>query len=186
MGYRNRIAIIKKSKYNKISSMTADQFTKKYVGKDKLVSIDDIVDDVFDLGKDFDVRILNKYNSPFFNNKDCGEILENQELELFVINQEGFKAIIEYHHSLVKTYLKNLNKEIKINPNDANFIVNPELVLHIRNKLDEWDNNFGIVPYEIEGEVITKSDSHEYAIFELVRIYKSINWEKQVVAITGW
>lgn len=55
---------------------------------------------------------------------------------------------------------------------------------HIRSMRLEWTQ---LKPYNlIEGDAVTKSLKYEYAIFELVKIYKAFDWKKNVMVFYGY
>lgn len=59
-----------------------------------------------------------------------------------------------------------------------------EIIEHIRSMRTEW---VSLIPYNLErGNEITTSWKYEYGIFELVRIYKSFDWKKNVMVWYGW
>lgn len=58
-----------------------------------------------------------------------------------------------------------------------------------QDKLDRWSGKyFGISPINLDEsrERITDSWSYEYAIFELVRLYKIFDWENNDLVLVGW
>lgn len=70
----------------------------------------------------------------------------------------------------------------KITPNEMSCIV--EIIEHVRNMRTEWTC---LTPYNLErGDEITTSWKYEYSIFELVRIYKSFDWKKNVMIYYGY
>jgi hypothetical protein len=58
------------------------------------------------------------------------------------------------------------------------------IIEHIRTMRTEWTC---LTPYNLErGDEITTSWKYEYAIFELVRIYKTFDWKKNVMVYYGY
>jgi hypothetical protein len=59
-----------------------------------------------------------------------------------------------------------------------------EIIEHIRSMRTEWTV---LTPFDLErGDEITISWKYEYGIFELVRIYKSFDWKKNVMIYYGY
>jgi hypothetical protein len=59
-----------------------------------------------------------------------------------------------------------------------------QILHHIRDMRIEWVH---LKPYDLaNGESITGSWKYEYAIFELVRIYKTFDWRKNVMIYYGY
>lgn len=58
------------------------------------------------------------------------------------------------------------------------------MIEHIRSMRTEWTC---LTPYNLKnGDNITTSWKYEYAIFELVRIYKSFDWKRNVMIYYGY
>lgn len=59
-----------------------------------------------------------------------------------------------------------------------------KLIEHVRSMRSEWTC---LTPYDLENrDEITSSWKYEYGIFELVRIYKSFDWKKNVMIYYGY
>ena len=59
-----------------------------------------------------------------------------------------------------------------------------KIIEHIRTMRMEWTC---LTPYDLQnGDKITSSSKYEYAIFELVRIYKSFDWKRNVMIYYGY
>lgn len=59
-----------------------------------------------------------------------------------------------------------------------------EMIDHIRSMRSEWTV---LTPYDLKkGDEITSSWKYEYGIFELVRIYKSFDWKRNVMIYYGY
>ena len=59
-----------------------------------------------------------------------------------------------------------------------------KIIEQIKDMRSEWTC---LIPYNLErGDNITTSWKYEYGIFELVRIYKSFNWKKNVMIYYGY
>ena len=63
-----------------------------------------------------------------------------------------------------------------------------EMVTHIKSMGQEWGVGLfdHMRPYDLEGDSLVTSWKYEYAVFELVRIYKTFDWKKNVMIYYGW
>jgi hypothetical protein len=59
-----------------------------------------------------------------------------------------------------------------------------KIITHVIDMSSEWNR---LTPYNLDSEdAITKSWKYEYEIFELVRIYKSFDWKRNVMCYYGY
>jgi hypothetical protein len=59
-----------------------------------------------------------------------------------------------------------------------------KIIDHLKTMRTEWT---AMIPYHLtEGNQVTTSWKYEYAIFELVRIYKTFDWKKNVMLYYGY
>ena len=58
----------------------------------------------------------------------------------------------------------------------------------VKSKVREWNNGWGIKPYDLEENQmsIVRSWLYEYEIFELVHILKAVDWKKYDLIFMGW
>lgn len=58
---------------------------------------------------------------------------------------------------------------------------------HITGQLSEWENDFGFcaVDTDLSCKCVTSSWLYEYAIFEPVRLYKTFDFENDVLVLLG-
>lgn len=58
----------------------------------------------------------------------------------------------------------------------------------IEDKIETWSNEFGVYPLNLDlsNSRITDSCLYEYGIFELVRLYKTFDWENNNLVLMGW
>ena len=101
-----------------------------------------------------------------------------------------FQNYALYPHLTVKQNilfpLQNLKGEDKLSKEERKHL---EWEFEIRDKLDAWSGKyFGILPIDLDEsrERITGDWSYEYAIFELVRLYKIFDWENDELVLVGW
>lgn len=110
-----------------------------------------------------------------------------------LLTKDDFKAVIEAYRQKIIDWLKSL-----LDP-DFDSIIPSELskeerrhilIDHgIQDKMDSWSGKyFGISPIDLDENKgrITGDWSYEYAIFELVRVYKSFDWKNDDLVLVGW
>jgi hypothetical protein len=62
--------------------------------------------------------------------------------------------------------------------------ISMKLFHHVHGNSIEW---LQMTPYDLEsGDEVTTSWKYEYAIFELVRIYKTFDWENDIMIYYGY
>ena len=205
MSYRYRIAKVDKEFYEKVKDMKYNELLEfsKINNPDAYDDCDeeDIYvygyevlkqEEIFDFGDcDFE-NVVEKLSIPAFSQKCTQDALEHYYIRL--CNKDTFLAIIDEMRKLVVKNMEQLRD-------------NPELVyLHFEEKAKEWklfeevincsslseekrvELNKHHYPYDIdvENEQLVTSWRYEYAIFELVRLYKSFDWEKYNLVFYGW
>lgn len=216
MGYRNYIAVFPKREYNKIKSLTVDGLKKFYnieLEDDGswYKGVSDYGDELYEFGKYVDFNPPKKSMKPFFKDKELKRIY-NDEHEFYIVTKEFLAYIIDIYKERIKKYYNDMiipflgNKDrpseflntIKTEysyPNnkytfDFSKITEEEqtalysIIEHVRSFRTEWVQ---LTPYNLErGDSITESWKFEYGIFELVRIYKSFDWKKNVMIYYGY
>lgn len=110
-----------------------------------------------------------------------------------LLTKDDFKAVIEAYRQKIVDWFQNL-----LNPNESQITTTKlskeerkhlEWEYEIKDKLDKWSGKyFGISPIDLDEsrERITGDWSYEYAIFELVRVYKAFDWENDDLVLIGW
>ncbi len=110
-----------------------------------------------------------------------------------LLTKDDFKAVIEaYRQKIVDWFERLLNPDkspITFNKLSKEERKRLEWEYEIRDKLDSWSGKYcGILPIDLDEsrERITGDWSYEYAIFELVRVYKAFDWENDDLVLVGW
>jgi len=168
--------------------------------------------ELYGFGKYTDFNPPKGSMKPFFKKKEMKDRYE--EYDFWVVTPEFLKYIIESYQSKVTTYYNNMSHPFfgdsnwgekgdflnsvkteyngmkinykfdfsKITDNQQNALF--EILDHIRSMRSEWNC---LTPFNLEkGNEITTSWKYEYGIFELVRIYKSFDWNKNVMIYYGY
>jgi hypothetical protein len=182
MGYRHYIGVLDKSKLGIIKDMTLKQLSE-YLNEEH-VGPGDVTNEVHELGKYYDDKFMKPFKSNVFSKPATNKHFKS-DYDLYIISKEGFEAIIDdYRKHVLKYYESLLNPD----PNDPFPERRPTPESDIKEKIEVWGRNctkFKLYPYNMKGEEITTSWKYEHAIFELVRIYKTIDWDAQVATISA-
>jgi hypothetical protein len=122
----------------------------------------------FDIPKDI--------GKPFYVNEETQEIFADYNPR--VLTKKDFEWII----GLFKNLVIEQYKEILLDPNKS-----LRWQGHIEAKLDRWQSPYA-EPYNMDEEQksIVRAYDLEYRIFDLVRMYKSIDWARDTVIFYGW
>lgn len=185
MGYRNYIGSISKREYNKIKKLPKEEFYKLrgVDPEDDYIGPYNIVKDIYEFGKycDFPLKGLTK---KFFTDKAFHDDMNNDG-ELVLVDKRFMEMVIKHYHEKIKAYYADMLDGIDM---DDKTTWTPEkftkLFQHVRSMSIEWRQ---LTPYDLEnGDSVTTSWKYEYELFELVRIYKSFDWKKNVMAYYGY
>ena len=149
--------------------------------------------EIYEFGKlywdDTAERIYSK-GVPLFEKEEVQECFEDycpyvmgQDAMLEAINVYKEKIVKYYKSLLVDGDTKDFGYFYDVEPENIKDIV---LVCHhISDMLYHWDR-MGVVDTDPENERISNSWMFEHQIFELVRLYKSIDWENKCLLFYGW
>lgn len=187
MGYRNYIGKLPKEKWEKIKDLNEKELKtfinsgddEEYLGKRDIGVVE-----LYELGKycDYDYK---EFLGEFFTDKDTNYLFHNEDTEFYLVKDKQFLANIihDYNQKVMEYYekmLKNYDRQNISNLTQSEIFEGFE---HLRSMYFEWMHNF---VYDLEvPDKITSSWKYEYAIFELIRIYKSFDWENDVMIYYG-
>ena len=211
MGYRNYLGSLPKKEYNKIKSMTLQEL---YTFKNEKWS-DDLDDDdlghvgVYDvaynthyeLGKYID-QFPKKLFKTVFKNKETQKHF-TEESDFYVVEKEFVEELIKYYTEKIRAYYKNmLNPFFENSKSKAGFMKTKNtpmteeeisgvytLIEHVKDMAMEW----GVagwspdsLPYDLNSKDLVSSWKYEYAIFNLINLYKTFDWKKNVMIYYGY
>lgn len=205
MGYRHYLYAVPKKQVEEIQSCKTNEdwcnFAENYGYKVDRGCRDDgsgcvfpyqIGRAIYELGKYSEIgsKLESERPSPFTSE----ELKERYSDDGFaLLTKDDFKAVIEaYRQKIVDWFQSLLNSDkspITSNKLSKEERKRLEWEYEIRDKLDAWSGKyFGILPIDLDEsrERITGDWSYEYAIFELVRVYKTFDWENDDLVLVGW
>jgi len=201
MGYRTYIAEISKTEWEKVTDLSIEELRKLHDEdpEDGWVSMSDICKELYEFGKytEFDDS---KFYTPFFRNKKTQDYYDGDH-DFHIVGKDFFEHLITHYSNNVRKYYDEMLKSFW-NPETKDFNLDlseltPEYkkslylcVEHCRSMAMEW----GVAtwwgkedPFNLEkGDSITTSWKYEYSIFELVRLYKSFDWENNLLIYYGY
>lgn len=192
MGYRNYIGKISKENYEKIKDLSPTELENHFnLNKEEddihYLSKKDIgLHELYEIGSYCDYGYKHKeLLNDFFSNKETNELYHNSDTEFQLVNSKDFLAIIiDDYKERVKRMYENLIKDY--DRSDLSKLTKVQVIEafeHIRSMSFEWTH---ITPYDLDNtEKVTSSWKYEYAIFELINIYKRFDWDKDVMIYWG-
>lgn len=204
MGYRFYLGSLPKKEYNKIKRFTlqelyahkgekwSEDFSEGYVG------VYDVAYNChYELGKYID-EFPKKYFKTVFKNKETQKHF-TQEHHFFVVEKEFVETLIEYYTEKIRDYYKEyLSPFFDGGDAKAGFMKTkgtpptPEeisgmykLIDHVRSMGMEW----GVAgwfddtrPYSLDDKKeLVSSWKYEYAIFNLINLYRTFDWKRNVM-----
>jgi hypothetical protein len=176
MGYRLRLGRIAKTEREKYRGKTLEE-AQAMMDEDEALYRPHAHTQLYEIGKYVN---FSEGAEPFYD-------FELDEDEFKIVNKEWLKALIqEYHDRIWYTYASLAKGEGEcLEDPDA-----PRKFLLKRAR--EWGRSFNLLPYYLDqppekcdGFLVSSWDI-EYAIFNLVYIYRTFDWEKDYLIYSGW
>lgn len=205
MGYRHYLYAVPKKQVEEIQACKTNKdwcdFADKYGYKVDYSVCDDGSGCVFPYQVGKEIYELGKYSEIAFKlESERPSLFTSDELKeryfddgFALLTKDDFKAVIEAYRQKVVNWLQSF-----LSPDESQ-VTAPNLSkeerkhlewkYEIEDKLDKWSGKyFGISPIDLDEsrERITGDWSYEYAIFELVRVYKAFDWENDDLVLVGW
>lgn len=122
----------------------------------------------FDISKDI--------GAPFFVDAEAQDMFDYYNPR--IILKKDLEGIVELWRKIIVEHYK----EILLDPAK-------ELIWrgHIEAKIDQWESPYS-EPYNLseKSKEIVRAYDLEYRIFDLVRLYKAIDWQQDTVVFFGW
>ena len=205
MGYRHYLYAVPKKQVTEIQACKTNDdwcnFAERYGYRVSLSVCNDGSDwfapydvgkELYDLGKYSEIGFKLESERPsLFTSDELKKRYEDYGFAL--LTKDDFKAVIEAYRQKIIAWLESL-----LNTDESQITANKlskeerkrlEWECEIKDKLEKWSGKyFGISPIDLDEskERITGDWSYEYAIFELVRLYKAFDWENDDLVLVGW
>lgn len=209
MGYRQYFMRVKKDKIEPIRDLNKEQLLKWCKDNDVEVEEEEYEDDVYEIYMSIfgifdkvgacEVFSFGKYYENADKIIDLGELLFKQEktqdeFEDYypcIVGKEAVECAIEWQRNKIVSYFKSLllddEEYKKINPFNTR-TRQERLENEIYGKMNEWENSY-CRPYNLDIDNKNKlvdSWLYEYTIFDLVRLYKDTDWNKECLIFYGY
>lgn len=148
--------------------------------------------DLYELGKYSEIASKLESERPsLFTSEELKERYSDYGFAL--LTKDDFKAVIETYRQKIVNWFESL-----LDPDKCQITSNKlskeerkrlEWEYEIKDKLEIWSGKYlGVLPIDLDEsrKRIAESWSYEYAIFELVRVYKVFDWENDDLVLVGW
>lgn len=213
MGYRTYIGQMKKRDYNKIKSLSSvaevyAHFNTPYDPKGydgDYLGVYDFGVSLYEFGKWTEFEPPKGSIKPFFKKKDVQKYW-GEEHDFYVATPDFLRYVIEHYTLKIKNYHREMlspffdEKGSVIHPlcksGDIESLTKDdipkifEVINHVHSFATEWgEMTFlsDMLPYNLnKGESVTTSWKYEYSLFELIRIYKTFDWKRNVLVYYGY
>ena len=184
MGYRNYLYKIKKKEINEIKNMSLYELKKKYGEEDDYIDIHKLIGDkcIFEFGKlywDDTIERIESTGEELFKQKDVQEWF--CDYRPYLVGKEALKVAIEIYENKIKEMYENLQEGIE---QAETFEEKCGIYkMHFRD-YEYWWKNDEVIDLEKDG--ICHSWLYEHLIFELVHLYKTIDFDEYDLVFLGW
>lgn len=168
--------------------------------------------ELFEFGKYTDFKPPKSSLKPFFKDKELNNYF-TRDHDFNIVTKEFLAYIIDHYKTRIADYyneliapfynartkpferdtptdlMDSISRDISTNPHFPKITYEDQTALinaieHIRDMRIEWAV---LLPYDLEKcDSVTTSWKYEYAIFELVRVYKTFDWKRNVMIHYGF
>lgn len=147
------------------------------------ISLWEIGKEIFEFGKGYEnYEEICEHGSSLFTSKDIEECYE--DYDHLVLTEEGLLCAIEWQKNKVISIYKDLMREKSENKFDKR-TQEQRLKTHVNDYLSWWEHGF-VLDLRKEKPNVSASWIYEHTIFDLVRIYKTFDWDKYCLMLIGW
>ena len=203
MGYRHYMYSVPRKLVKDIRDMSYSElkeYAKQHRGLQKdgegsWVYLNDLIggNTFFEFGKYYDnAENIYKLGKPLFSVDDTQKHFE--EYVPYVVERDAVLCAIEdYRQKVIDWYKELLQSQEEYDashePWERHRLTQEQRIRrHLENQLDEWENQFGLLPYDLneESQQIVRAWLYEYEVFELVHQLKTMDWENNTLVFYGW
>lgn len=187
MGYRNYLYKIPKKDVKRIRNMTLEELTEKYGDKEEgYVSMLDVLEHkskcIFEYGKlywDDTIERIHATGEKLFIKEEVDDFFS--DYDVYLVGKKALEETINiYKDKIVKMY-----EHLKSNEN----LTNEQIIEKYEEHLQEyrvWWTRLNAINLNENTDCVCDSWLYEHQIFELVRLYKSIDFEEYDLLFLGW
>lgn len=149
--------------------------------EDWWVSILEMGKELFEFGKHYEnAEEICKHGTELFTSKD---LIESYcESDHVVLTEEGLLCAIEWQKNRIVSVYEDLLREKSEDEWDCR-TQEQRLKMHVRDYLNWW--KFSAVNLDKRNTHVARSLLYEHTIFDLVRIYKTFDWDKYCLVFMG-
>lgn len=212
MGYRHYLYIIPKKTVKDLQNKTFEELWEKYTSKreknfyykmlkeypttTKHISIHDFGQkQVFEFGKlywDDTAKRIYGCGRPLFEREGMQAYFD--DYNPYILDKEAIKVAVEIYRKKIIDYYKHLFKEneqlcdpfFHIPIEEIKKSVQEKCIEECQNQILEWGKDWIINFDEDKKEIISGSWFYQYSIFNLVHLYKTIDFNKYDLLFYGW
>jgi hypothetical protein len=184
MGHRIYLAKLNTVEYLKIRDLNLTQFIEHF--DDDYVSPYSIASEIFNFGRNHTL-LESEHLKRFFINSEV-HLNMNTDYDFLLADKEFFKYVISLYTENIQRYYQNLIGGLSYG-SKLTKVKQKEFFLHISSMAQEWGIGLtNMKPYTLDDESksVTTSWKYEYEIFELIRLYKSFDWETDTLVVYGY
>lgn len=210
MGYRHYFYTADIAECDAVENMTYEEFKEHIkVNRPKAYEVykysDDDVEEWIDIHKAFGQTEIFEFGKLYYDDtadriyshgKPLFSVKETQDCfcdyNPYRMGKDGLREAIEiYKEKIIRFYkgvltdgaVQTLPFGIEINRDDIKSL--DKIISHVNDEIMWWEK-IGAIDLDEGNERISKSWLYEHQIFELVRLYKFIDWEKKCLLFYGW
>lgn len=195
MGYRIKLGTFPKDKYDIYENKSMEEVQSYLEEQEDLDKVSyspyypKFHKPILELGK---YVSFEKGRLPFYKQFDVYQIYG---CEFDILTKLGLKYIIDSYHTTIKENFINYFDMFRVDSNEIKLKNGYEVEIYeyFSSKKREWDdsNRFYVCPYKLDepfggdGEIVN-SWKYEYGIFNLVYIYRTFDFESNLLIYSGW
>lgn len=162
---------LEKSTYEEIKDLDYIQLKIKYGDDENYFYFRNIHQKQLYSFGEFDNKIneIRKLLKPLFLNEKTMTCLKEDDIEPYILNQQGIDYLINWMKTKIVENFKELKSKGLVYKN-----------LYFENRINAWENDF-IYKKTKKGKYITDSIYYEYEIFKLIDLANNIDWNNDII-----